>query len=257
MNNYSDVSREITANRDAYNFWRDRVRERVHDAEKAALLAPHEPPHPFGAKRLSLEQDFYEQFNKRNVHVVDMKTQPIARFTGDGIEQADGTFHALDVIALATGFDSITGGFKEMAIRGVGGALLADKWRTGTWAYLGLATSGFPNFWFTYGPHAPTAFSNGPTCVELQGDWLVELFVAMRERGLARADADVAAENDWRALVNDLSLKGVRGHTPSWYNGANIPGKPREPLVYAGGIPEYVRTLEQCKRDGYKGFVMQ
>ncbi|KAK5063168.1 hypothetical protein LTR84_005244 [Exophiala bonariae] len=257
MNNYYDMTRELSANREAYNFWRDKVRERVHDTKKAALLAPWDPPHPFGAKRLSLEQDFYDHFNKANVHVVDMKSNPIARFTSEGIVQTDGTEHALDVIALATGFDSITGGIKDIAIRGRDGALLTEKWKTGTWAYLGLTTAGFPNFWFTYGPHAPTAFSNGPSCVELQGDWLVDLFVAMRDKGYTRADADVAAENDWRALVKELSLKGVRGHTDSWYNGANIPGKPREPLNYAGGIPMYIKTLEECKSEGYKGFIMQ
>ncbi|EXJ75669.1 uncharacterized protein A1O5_00176 [Cladophialophora psammophila CBS 110553] len=257
MNNYYDMTRELKANREAYNFWRDKVRERVKDPVKAELLAPWDPPHPFGAKRLSLEQDFYDHFNRPNVHVVDMKSNPIVRFEPGGIRQQDGTFHELDIIALATGFDSITGGLKDIAIRGVGGSLLSDKWKTGTWAYLGLTTSGFPNFWFTYGPHAPTAFSNGPSCVEIQGDWLVELFSLMRETGQSRADARPDAEDEWRALVKELSLKGVRGHTDSWYNGANIPGKPKEPLNYAGGIPQYIKTLAEVKGQGYKGFEIQ
>ena len=64
MNNYQDMMRNPVPNRAAYNFWRDRVWERVKDPRKQQLLAPIEPPHPFGGKRLSLEQDFYEQFNK-------------------------------------------------------------------------------------------------------------------------------------------------------------------------------------------------
>lgn len=64
MNNYYDMTRDATANQEAYNFWRDRVRERVRDPEKAELLAPTERPHLFGGKRLSLEQDFYDHFNK-------------------------------------------------------------------------------------------------------------------------------------------------------------------------------------------------
>lgn len=64
MNNYYDMTRENDANLRAYSFWRDRVRERVKDPRKAELLAPTERPHLFGGKRLSLEQDFYDHFNK-------------------------------------------------------------------------------------------------------------------------------------------------------------------------------------------------
>jgi len=64
MNNYYDMTRDATANQEAYSFWRDRVRDRVKDPRKAELLAPTERPHLFGGKRLSLEQDFYDHFNK-------------------------------------------------------------------------------------------------------------------------------------------------------------------------------------------------
>lgn len=257
MNNYFDMTRELKANRIAYDYWRDRVRERVKDPRKAKLLAPMEPPHPFGAKRLSLEQDFYDQFNRENVDVIDIKTNPIVRFEETGIRQQDGTFHQLDVIALATGFDAITGGLKDIAIRGLGGELLTDKWKMGTWTYLGMMTNRYPNFFFTYGPQGPTAFSNGPSCVELQGDWIVGLFSHMRSQGKTRVDPKVEEEKRWKENVNELSLKGVRGHTDSWYNGQNIPGKPKEPLNYAGGIPQYIKELEKETSGGYGGFDMQ
>ena len=151
MNNYYDMTRDVNPNQHAYRFWRDKVRARINDPATAELLAPTEAPHPFGAKRLSLEQDFYEQFNRPNINVVDIKTHPIVRFEPEGILTADGTFHKLDVIALATGFDSITGGLKDIEIRGLGGELLADKWDRGTWTYLGMTTARMPNFFFTYG----------------------------------------------------------------------------------------------------------
>ncbi len=237
MNNYFDMTRELKANRIAYNYWHDRIHERVKDERKAELLAPAEPPHPFGAKRLSLEQDFYDHFNKPNVDVIDIKTNPIVAFEPNGIIQQDGTIHELDVIALATGFDSITGGFKGIDISGLGGEKLQDKWRHGTYTYLGMTTARFPNFYFTYGPQGPTAFSNGPSCNELQGDWITTLLENMREKKQTRIDPKEEEEMRWKAMVNELALKGVRGHTDSWYNGANIPGKPREALNYAGGIP--------------------
>lgn len=225
MHNYYDMTREAKANRIAYEYWKRRVRERVKDPRKAELLAPTEPPHAFGGKRLSLEQDFYDHFNKPNVDVIDIKTNPIVAFEPNGIRQEDGTVHDLDVVALATGFDAINGGLKDIAIRGLGGELLTDKWKEGTWTYLGMMSSRFPNFFFTYGPQGPTAFSNGPSCVELQGDWMVGLFEWMRAHGRTRVDAKVEKEGEWKASVNELALKGVRGHTNSWYNGSNIPGR--------------------------------
>ena len=78
--------------------------------------------------------------------MIDVRTNPIERFVADGIVQKDGTHHKLDMIALATGFDSITGGLKDMRITGVDGEMMSEKWAKGTWTYLGISTAHFPNF---------------------------------------------------------------------------------------------------------------
>ncbi len=106
----------------------------------------------------------------------------------------------------------------------------------------------------TYGPQAPTAFSNGPSCIEIQADWITSVLCDMRERNLSKIDADRGAEEKWRELVFELINDTPRGKVDSWYNGANIPGKPREHLNYAGGIPRYKKTLEEVRREGYRGF---
>ncbi|KAL2834387.1 hypothetical protein BDW59DRAFT_156319 [Aspergillus cavernicola] len=257
MNNYADMNRDLEANRHAYNFWRSKVLPRIKDPKSAELLAPREPPHPFGAKRLALEVNFYEQFNRPNVHVVDIKSHPIVRIEPEGVVTADGTLHKLDAIAIATGFDGITGGLNDISIRGCGGKYLAEKWKTGVRTYLGLASAGFPNFFFTFGPQAPTAFSNGPTCVEIQGDWIVQTLEYLRSNKLTRIDAVPEAEDEWRHLVQKFSVTNLRHFTESWYNGANIPGKVREPLNFAGGIPYYIETIRGVRNDFYKGFNLQ
>ena len=72
MNNYYDMTRNATANKGAHEFWRHRVRERVHDPGKQELLASWEKPHLFGGKRLSLEQDFYDHFHKLTLHLSNL-----------------------------------------------------------------------------------------------------------------------------------------------------------------------------------------
>ncbi|BCS26826.1 flavin-containing monooxygenase [Aspergillus puulaauensis] len=257
MNNYSDMNRNLEANQHAYDFWRSKTLPRINDPKTAELLAPQKPPHPFGAKRLALEVNFYEQFNRPNVHVVDTKTYPIARFVPKGIVTADGTLHELDVVAVATGFDGITGGLNDISIRGCGGRYLADKWKAGVLTYLGMTSAGFPNLFFTFGPQAPTAFSNGPTCVEIQGDWITRTLEHMRASKVTRIDAVPESEHEWKQLVQKFSVTNLRHFTASWYNGANIPGKVQEPLNFAGGIPYYIETLKDVTDRGYKGFRLE
>jgi hypothetical protein len=101
-----------------YDFWAKKTHARIHDPRKRDILAPLEPPHTFGTKR-PLEQDFHEQFSKDNADVIDIKASPIVEIRPEGILTSGGMLHELDVIALATGFDSVTGGMKNMGLRNI------------------------------------------------------------------------------------------------------------------------------------------
>ena len=108
----------------AYDFWAKNVRTRIGDPRLRDLLAPLEPPHPFGVKRPCLEQTYYEQFNRPNVDVVDIKNNPIVGFTSKGIKLQDGTVHEFDVVVIATGFDITTGGMTSMGLKNIDGVTL-------------------------------------------------------------------------------------------------------------------------------------
>ncbi|KAL6721962.1 hypothetical protein ACLMJK_001067 [Lecanora helva] len=253
---YKDMLYNQEANRHHYDFWAKKTRARINDPATADILAPLEPPHAFGTKRPSLEQDFYEQFNKPNVHVVDVKNNPVIEVRPHGLVTSDGSLHEVDLIALATGFDSVTGGMKNMGLKDTTGTPLTEKWATGTWSYLGTTCNGYPNMFFLYGAQGPTAFSNGPTCVEVQGDWIVDSIRAMQEKGVKSIEATREAEEEWKKKVEELSNETLFPGTNSWYMGANIPGKPREQLNYAGGMPRYERELRGSLEDGFRGFAV-
>lgn len=95
---------------------------------------------------------------------------------------------------------------------------------------------------FLYGAQGPTAFSNGPTCVEAQGEWIVSAIGKLRKEGIAYLDPTKEAEEEWRKHVTELSDKTLFPGTSSWYMGANVPGKPREQLNFAGGMPLYLKV---------------
>jgi cation diffusion facilitator CzcD-associated flavoprotein CzcO len=252
---YKDMLYDMDANREAYNFWAKKTRARISDPAKREILAPAEPLHAFGTKRPSLEQNYYEMLDRPENEVVDIKKTPIQEVTKTGIVTSDGKLRKFDIIALATGFDSVTGSMRTMGLKAIDGESLAKKWENGAWTYLGMTCAGFPNMFFLYATHGPTAFSNGPSCVECQGDWIVDAMVKMRKEGIRYIDATREAEKKWKDNVNELSDMTLFPLTSSWYMGANVPGKKIEQLNYAGGIPLYEKECRAVLNNGFDGFI--
>lgn len=256
LGNYSDMLLSEEANKLAYDFYHERTARRVKDARLAELLLPKKPPHPFGTKRVSLEQDYFEAFNQPHVQLVSLSgDKSIARFVPEGIQTTDGEIYELDLIVLATGFDSVSGGITSIDVKGTDGTI-AQKWSRGIYTHLGLSVHGFPNMFFTYGPQAPTAFATGPATAELQGDWITTCLRHMRVHGLKKIETDEDAERKWREHVLDVGDQGLFPQAKSWYFGDNIPGKPREALNYMAGMPEYRKRLWNCATDGYSGYTL-
>ena len=83
---------------------------------------------------------------------------------------------------------------------------------------------------FTYGPHAPTAFSNGPSCVEIQGEYIFEMICHQSAKGISRIENTVEAEQAWKQSTLDIWGKFVFSATKGYYCGNNVPGKKEEPL---------------------------
>jgi cation diffusion facilitator CzcD-associated flavoprotein CzcO len=109
---YKDNLFSAEANQLSYDFWAKKTRARIGDARKREILAPEKMPHFFGIKRPCLEHDYYEQFNRPTVDVVDIKSNGIKEFTENGIVLDNGTHYEFDVIAIATGFVSVDNSHK-------------------------------------------------------------------------------------------------------------------------------------------------
>ncbi|KAL4749993.1 hypothetical protein BDW72DRAFT_213756 [Aspergillus terricola var. indicus] len=243
LGGYSDMLLEDEANREVYNFWVKKTRARINDAQLQKILAPDEPPHPMATKRSSMETDYFEQFNKPNVHLVNLREPgcAIATVKPDGLELQNGTFYPLDVIALATGFNSYTGSLTQIPrLRNTSGTTLAEEWaQDGASSYLGLTRRGYPNMFLCYALHGPSALSSGPVSIELQARWIIEAIRKIDESGLSYIEPTEEAEKTWKATINQIADMTLFPKANSWYMGANIPGKKREMLNFPGGIPMY------------------
>ena len=249
---YSDILSHPDSNRLAYEFWRDKTRARLEDPVLHEKLAPYEPLHPFGAKRPSLEQHYYECFNQNNVELVDLKQTRIEAITPDGVMLKDRHID-LDILVLATGFDGSSGGLTRIDLRSVKGSSIGENWQQGVRTWLGIGVPDFPNLLMLYGPQSPTAFWNGPTSAEVQGDWIVDLLCWMRKKRLTRIEASHSAAESWNDHMEELAASTLLPQADSWYMGANIPGKTRQ-LLHHSGVQSYLRHCEECRLKGYDGF---
>ena len=110
---YTDLLINKESNETASEFVRRKIRATVKDPKTAELLCPND--HPIGTKRLILDTDYYETYNRDNVTLVDIRSKPIKEITPTGLRTADADY-ALDAIVFATGFDAMTGAMKEIDI---------------------------------------------------------------------------------------------------------------------------------------------
>jgi cation diffusion facilitator CzcD-associated flavoprotein CzcO len=251
---FQDLLVSKAANDTAAEFIRGKIREIVKDPAKAAILSDID--HPYAAKRPPIDTDYFETFNRDNVALVDLRAEPIERITPSGILTTRGEYK-LDIIVFATGFDAMTGPMLRMDIRGRGGRALAEEWEAGPRNYLGLQIAGFPNLFTVTGPGSPSVLCNMPVAIEQHAEWISDCIAAMRERGLERIEPKPEAMDEWVAQVNaaaDATLLPQATH--SWYLGANVPGKPRVFMPYAGGMAHYRRICADVAAKDYEGFVL-
>ncbi|KAK8855023.1 hypothetical protein PGQ11_010935 [Apiospora arundinis] len=250
---YKDSLYTPEANDRAYRFWAKKTRARIEDPRKRELLAPEKGPHYFGIKRPCLEYNYYEQFNRPNVDIVDIKDNPIQEFTETGITLADGTHHEFDVIAVATGFDVVTGVMTQLGLESIHQTKLQDEWTAGAQTYLGTSVSGYPNMFHIYGAHGPTLLSNGPSTVEVQGRWIADLVDKCQRQDIKYVNPRAEAAAAWKRRVVELNDKTLFPTTKSTYMGGNVPGKAYEPVCYSGGIPAYKKEIRDAL-DSMQGF---
>jgi cyclohexanone monooxygenase len=248
---YTDLLLNKASNDTASEFVRRKIRATVKDPKTAELLCPND--HPIGTKRLILDTDYYETYNRDNVTLVDIRSKPIREITPAGLRTADAEY-ALDAIVFATGFDAMTGAMKEIDIRTDAGQSIQAKWESGPRTYLGIMMAGFPNLFMITGPQSPGVKSQMILACEQHVDWISDCIQYLRDSGLTRIEAEQEAEDSWVQHNNDVAARTLYPLANSWYVGANIPGKARVFMPYVGGVTAYKKMCDEVAANGYQGF---
>ncbi|KAJ3859205.1 cyclohexanone monooxygenase [Lentinula novae-zelandiae] len=255
VGSYADLFMNQEANDEAYAFWREKVRERIPDPELQEKLAPMQAPHPWGVRRPSLEQRYFEVYSQPNVTLVDVNKTAIEEIVPNGLKTSDGTVHELDILVFATGFDMITGGITSIDIRGQDGLSIKEKWANGVKSHLGLASATYPNMFWIYGPQSPSGLSNGPSSIEMTSEWIINCIKYMKENKILSIVPTEEAQFAYSEHVDQLGAAALWAKAKnSWYMGSNIEGKKVQMLQFPGGLPAYFKLCNDSAAKGYHGF---
>ena len=251
---FKDLLSSEEANKTAAEFIKQKIRSMVKDPRKAQVLSDID--HPFAAKRPPIDTHYFETYNLAHVDLIDIRENPIDSMTEEGIRTTNGLFK-LDAIVFATGFDAMTRPILNLNLRGRNGVALSDAWEAGPINYMGLQVPGFPNFFMVTGPGSPSVLTNMPVAIEQHVEWISDCIAHMRAEGLHRVEPQPQASAQWMQEVNQAAAATLLPKAKhSWYLGANIPGKPRVFMPYAGGMAHYRKRCETITANGYEGFLM-
>lgn len=179
-----------------------------------ALRAALTPDYPVGCKRILISDDYYPAMTRPHVRLV---TASVSALDETAIVAADGERHEVDVVIWATGFRS-TEILAPIAVRGRGGRALADAWRDGPEAYLGITVSGFPNLFILYGPNTNLAHNSIVYMLESQFAYVISCLRALRDRGLATLEVRAERQRAHNAeLATRLAQTVWNAGCTSWY----------------------------------------
>jgi cyclohexanone monooxygenase len=172
------------------------------------------PNYAVGCKRLIMSDGFYRAVQQPNVEVV---VDAITRIEPAGVRTADGRLHELDVVVLATGFDTHRF-FRPMTIIGRDGVSLEDAWSEKNLGYRGVTSPGFPNWFMIGGPNSPIGNFSWLLTAENQLGYALQLIERLASGGAREiapsAHATAAFNDEIAAKIPDtIWASGCR----SWY----------------------------------------
>ena len=204
----------VGENPSAYRTMDRMCREYLGTVIDPDLRARLTPTYPVGCKRLVMSDSFYAAIQRPEATLI---TAPIERVEASGVRTADGMLQPLDVLVLATGFNTHQF-FRPMRVIGKDGIELDRAWDPENVSYLGVATPDMPNWFMIGGPHSPIGNFSWLLTAETQFDYIRQLIKFIAE---GRASAVVPrreAAAAFRAAVREQVPATVWAHgCSSWY----------------------------------------
>ena len=248
---FPDFVVDADANKRIADWLNAKVRNSVKDQELASKLCAQ--GHYLGAKRIIIIDGFTDAVQKPHVSLVDVKASPIKEVTARGVRTADREY-ALDMLILATGFDSATGSMLAIDVRGRNGLTLGEKWARGHRTYLGIGVEGFPNMFMIAQAGSPGIRSHVMVSIEQHVDWIADLLSFAGQHDVRVIEPTARAERAWTQHVAEVAASTLLTADDTQHLGSNVPGKPRVVTSYLGGVGAYRTICDAVRERRYEGW---
>ena len=175
------------------------------------------PEFAIGCKRLLLSNDWLPALTRPNVDVV---TDAVTEITETAVRTADGKLHEVDAIIYGTGF-AATQFLTPMRVTGRNGRDLHADWAKGASAYLGMAISGYPNFYVLYGPNTNVGAGSIIFMLEQQQNYIAKLMAQRAKQNWRSIEVTAAAQARYKNEM-DTRSEGTTysSDCQSWYKTA-------------------------------------
>jgi cation diffusion facilitator CzcD-associated flavoprotein CzcO len=209
-------------------FSTDFLRRNVADEQLRDALTPR---YPFRCKRVLLGEKYYQALQRAHV---DLVTDPIRRITPTSIITVGGKVIDVDAIVMATGFET-TSYLSGLDVIGVGGESLHERWGLDPQAYLGVAVSGFPNFFMLYGPNTNQGANSIIYILEAGARLMASAVSRLARRG-GFVDVRPEAENRFNDEISAELSRTIWTRCDSYYRsptGRIVTQWPHSELDYA------------------------
>lgn len=184
--------------------------QQVPDESLRAVLTPD---YEIGCKRVLLSDDYYPAVASSTVTVVPAALREVH---GSTVVAEDGSEHELDVLVLATGFESTRPPWAERVV-GRDGGTLSEHWAAGMSAYASTSVHGFPNLFVINGPQASLGHNSAVFMIETQIEHVLGALDHVRSSGVLEVSR--AAEEEYSAWLDEAGEGTVwrTGGCTSWY----------------------------------------
>ena len=205
----SETNEKVRAN--LMEYMRDKLQGREDLIEKCT------PNHPPLARRLVVDNGFYESLLRPNVELV---TDGIGRITPKGIVSRDGVEREFDLIVLGAGFH-VTRYLFPVNYVGRNDMTLEKAWeKDGARSYLGLAMPDFPNLFMMYGPNGQPRSGGFYSWAEIWARYIAGVIVKLVESGKHSATIrpDVFDDYNRRLDEADKEILWREESKESYYN---------------------------------------
>ncbi|MGC4059828.1 MAG: NAD(P)/FAD-dependent oxidoreductase [Aquabacterium sp.] len=218
-----------------------KIAQATPDRELRKKLTPDYTP---GCKRLLISNEYYPALARTNVEVI---TDGIKEVTPRGVVTKDGTEHQVDAIIFGTGF-KVQDPIPPKTVYGKGKRDLAEVWKDGAEAYMGISIAGFPNFFMLMGPNTGLGHNSMVFMIEAQANYIVGAIKAMKERRIKALDVKPQAQAKFVDKVQaELKQTVWNSGCKSWY----IDDKGRNTTLWPGFTFAYRLKTRRFKLNKY------